>query len=223
MNIQWILHALASISGIAAVSFTISSLPNKIILFICFALVAGVFELTIRFLDRSPIHSKPESSIILKSSSLKHKEKLTDGQYNFDIKFTIVNTGQNDAAKFKYLIICTNKQEEFKEFELESNRTLAPYAVSQNQDVAALTNLSSNFLLNYPYFILFVEYLDVKNNKRDGKTFFRKIFYEKDKNIISTNLSFLTNEEEREIIKLLHQNKKEYIGNNKIFRKTLEE
>ena len=157
------------------------------------------------------------SSIILKSSGLKHKEKLSDGQYNFDIKFTIANSGQNDAAKFKYLI----KRGRFKEFEMETNRILAPYAVSQNQDIANLTNVSSNFLLNYPYCILFVEWFDVKSNKRYGKTFFRKIFHEKDKNIIGMNLSFLTNEEECEIVKLLYQNKKEYIDNNKIFRGTL--
>jgi len=50
MNITWILHALAVLFGIIATACGLLSSSNKIVLFICFALVAGIFELTIPFL-----------------------------------------------------------------------------------------------------------------------------------------------------------------------------
>lgn len=55
MNIKIILHALAILSGIIAAVCAMVSSQNKVALFVCFSLIAGVFELTIQFI-------KPESN-----------------------------------------------------------------------------------------------------------------------------------------------------------------
>jgi hypothetical protein len=55
MDIKTILHALAILSGIVAAVCAMVPSQNKIALFICFSLIAGVFEITIQF-------TKPELS-----------------------------------------------------------------------------------------------------------------------------------------------------------------
>lgn len=50
MDIKWILHGLAIFSGIIAGACALLSSQNKIPLFICFSVVAAIFELTIPFL-----------------------------------------------------------------------------------------------------------------------------------------------------------------------------
>ena len=74
MNIQWILHTLATLFGITAAACALLPSSNKMILFICFALVAGVFELTIPFLNRSPIDSKPALTIFFDETQHCFKE-----------------------------------------------------------------------------------------------------------------------------------------------------
>ncbi len=70
MNITWTLHALAVLCGIIATACGLQSSANKIPLFICFALVAGIFELTIPFL-KTPLVLSP--SIYTVSSGLQSK------------------------------------------------------------------------------------------------------------------------------------------------------
>lgn len=55
MDIKWILHGLAIFSGIIAGACALLSSQNKIPLFICFSVVAAIFELTIPFLKSHKI------------------------------------------------------------------------------------------------------------------------------------------------------------------------
>ena len=142
-------------------------------------------------------------SITLKSASLVHKEKLNNGQYNFDIKFKIVNSGNQDIVILAYTIFSTDGKEVVNDFPQETEEILPPYATSERMEIADLTNCSSDYLLKFPYFILHLKYKSNINNKEYEKLFFRKVFYEKEKNLISSNLSHLSKQELKDIKTLL--------------------
>jgi hypothetical protein len=64
MNIQWIFHSLALLAGIVATACGLLSSHNKLVLFIAFALVAAISELTIPFLKLRPFEKpQPKFSI----------------------------------------------------------------------------------------------------------------------------------------------------------------
>ena len=100
MIIKTIFHICASICAIIAVASTLTSSQNKLRYFILFSVFAVVFEVII--LNIKPSESIP--SIDLQTSKVKYKEKLSDGQDNFDIVFNVVNSGNQDIVMLKYIV-----------------------------------------------------------------------------------------------------------------------
>ena len=120
MNIQWILHALAILFGIIATAsasglFTSS---NKLVLFFCFALVAGVFELTIPFLNQFPIDSKPALTIYFDETQHCFKERNNQCEvYRIGVRNQGRATVKNVAVKITSITTSQEKQnDELRKF-----------------------------------------------------------------------------------------------------------
>jgi hypothetical protein len=67
MNIKFLFHSLAIISGILAAAFGATSSNNKIVLMVVFFVIAGIFEIAIPFIKNAPI-TIPELEFSLHST-----------------------------------------------------------------------------------------------------------------------------------------------------------
>lgn len=106
MNIQWILHALAILSGIIAAACGLLSSSNKIPLFICFSLIAGAFELTIPFLKTTQFtHQKPPHLVLkpAKTDTVPYLQyKKEENKIKLIAQINIKNVGKTTATKITY-------------------------------------------------------------------------------------------------------------------------
>jgi len=77
MDIKWILHALAILSGVIATVYCLSSIQNKIPLAICFTLITGILEGTNAYIKIHPSGQPPpvifniaQSKMVLSSTQI---------------------------------------------------------------------------------------------------------------------------------------------------------
>ncbi len=139
MNIQWLLHALAILSGIIATACGLLSSSNKIVLFICFALVAGAFELTIPFVKTTQFaHQKPPH-LVLNPAKL---EKVPYLQYKKEkdkikliAQINIKNKGKTTATKIIYSNASIKATILKKDYKVEMSAPLGnPISLAPDED-----------------------------------------------------------------------------------------
>ena len=141
MTIKTIFHICALVCLIIAGASALTNSQNKLVYFLLFSFFAGAFEVARPFVKLS--NSIP--SITLQTSKVKRKEKISAGQYNFDVIFNIVNPGNQNMVILKYIIFSTDGKETVKEFSREIEEILPPYASSNKRETASLTNFTSNY------------------------------------------------------------------------------
>ena len=119
MDIKYIFHALAIIAGILATFFGASSSNNKIVLLVVCLVIAGVFELAIPFLNRSPIDSNLEPLTILFDET-RHCFKESNNQcevYRIGVHNQGEKTVKNVTVKIKSITASQEKQnDELRKF-----------------------------------------------------------------------------------------------------------
>lgn len=101
MSLKFLFHCLAVASGIIAGATALLSSNNRIILFIVFALIAAIFEITIPFLKTPPIDiPKPKYSFILFPSNYNPGLEVHGIKWEPDFKEYRFNF-QNESLKFE--------------------------------------------------------------------------------------------------------------------------
>lgn len=119
MDIKFIFHSLAIIATILAAAVGASSSNNKIVLLVVCLAIAGIFELAIPFLNRSPTDSKPEALAILFDET-RHCFKESNNQcevYRIGVRNQGRTTVKNVAVKITSITASQEKQnDELRKF-----------------------------------------------------------------------------------------------------------